>query len=154
MRRYWRCRSSLRSVLMWKHCCIIFGMLGFFISSSPPPRVCVAGLNTITHLYRSYIDAYLLDHVEPEHLVIKLLLWMTDSIWECCCNHRKQRPHLPLAPLPPGADHEHIPAIDLPLMTPSRVETSAEPDAQTPGDWVQPSCHHLGPPPSCCSLSF
>lgn len=61
-------------------------------------HVCVAGLHTIMHLYCTYIDAYLLDHVEPEHLVIKLLLWMTDSIWECCCNHRKQCP--PSAPCP------------------------------------------------------
>lgn len=37
-------------------------------------HACAAGLNAAMHLYCTYIDTCLLDHVEPEHLLIKLLL--------------------------------------------------------------------------------
>lgn len=70
--------------------------------------VCIAVLNMSMHLI--YIDVYLLHHVEPEHLVTKALLWMTDNIWESCCNHRKQcSPSAPCLAIP------HVPIISTSL---------------------------------------
>lgn len=63
--------------------------------------------------------------VEVEHTVTTVLLWMTDNIWEGCCNHWEQGS--PSVLCPPCPDHKHIPAIDFPL-TPSRLEASANPD--------------------------
>lgn len=54
-----------------------------------------------------------------------------------------------LAPRPHFCDHRHIPAIDFPLIAPSRVKASVNPDTQTPTDWVQ---HHRGPTSTCLLL--
>lgn len=100
IRKYWGGGLNLRSILMntetpYLNAGLLFPFYLCLLKCSHN-NVCVAELSISMHL--TYIDVYLLHRVEPEHLVSKVHFWMTDNIWECCCNHRKQCS--PSAPCP------------------------------------------------------